>query len=83
MLNGSLHGLEYTADLLSESPHTSEKMVLRPIGDWTKTSGWYLKDAILALHSMGLDLLRFCVVSKNGDESDIKLTSQFAIVKPG
>lgn len=83
MLNGTLHGFETTADLLSESPDTSEKQILRPIGDWAMTGGWYLKDAILALHSMGLGLLRFCVVSKSGDESDIKLTSDFAIVKSG
>lgn len=83
MLNGTLHGLESTARLLSESPDPGQKYILQRLGDWAITTGWYLKDVILALLSMGLELMRFCIVPESGDESDIKLTSEFAIVKPG
>lgn len=83
MLNGTLHGPESTARLLSESPDPGQKYILKPVGDRMTTSRWYLDEVIVALEFMGLGLLRFCVIPENGDESDIKLTSEFAIVKPG
>lgn len=61
----------------------TQAYVLRPIGNWVFNRGWYLKDIILALHSMGLGLARFCITDKTcpeGGEGRVKLTSEFAIV---
>ncbi|CAK3898450.1 Hypothetical predicted protein [Lecanosticta acicola] len=83
MLNGTLHGIDSTARLLSPGigAASDQKYVLRPLGDWAIQTGWYLEDVILSLRSMGMDLLRFCIVSEPGEDSIPKLTSEFAIVE--
>lgn len=80
MLNGTLHGEHSTNSLLGSKSASSESYALRPMGSWIFNRGWYLKDIILTLHTMGLGLSRLCVVSKVATEP-VKLTSEFAIVR--
>ncbi|KAF7189745.1 hypothetical protein HII31_08852 [Pseudocercospora fuligena] len=79
MLNGTLYGEDRTQELLNRAaPDEDEYYILRPIGNWVFNRGWYLKDIILSLHSMGLGLSRICI--KNSSPT-VKLTSDFAIVR--
>lgn len=78
MLNGTLHGIETTQRMLGQGTKDGETYVLRPVGREVFHKSWYLKDIILPLHSIGLGLLRFCVVQKN---ETLKQTSHFALTK--
>ncbi|EME89645.1 uncharacterized protein MYCFIDRAFT_213748 [Pseudocercospora fijiensis CIRAD86] len=81
MLNGTLYGEDRTKELLNRDFNKDESYVLRPIGNWVFNRGWYLKDIILSLHSMGLGLSRLCIKNSSGANAPLKLTSDFAIVR--
>ncbi|KAK5128993.1 hypothetical protein LTR85_000326 [Meristemomyces frigidus] len=77
MLNATLHGAEATQQLLSAEGQEDEHYFLRPMGSWLLDRGWYLKNLIVALHSMQLELQMFCLKRPGRDKP--KLTSHFAI----
>ena len=77
MLNGTLHGVEATQRVLSETTDEGKPYILRPVGRQVFNKSWYLKDIVLAFQSIGLGLARFCIVQE-GDK--LKQTSHFAIM---
>lgn len=77
MLNGSLHGVEMTQQMLKDGTKDGEPFVLQPVGRQVFHKSWYLKDIILPLLSIGIGLERFCIL-QDGDV--LKQTSHFAIV---
>lgn len=77
MLNGTLHGVETTRQMLKDGTEDGEPFVLQPVGRQLFHRSWYLKDIILPLQSIGIGLERFCIVQNDGM---LKQTSHFAIV---
>ncbi|KAF2773575.1 hypothetical protein EJ03DRAFT_101705 [Teratosphaeria nubilosa] len=81
MLNATVHGDEVAKRLLASRTSDGRKYVLQPVGSWLLNRGWYLKDIVLALHSMDLSLARLCLASDSAKgEAQLGLTSHFAIV---
>lgn len=81
MLNATLHGQEVTQRLLNEGTGDGKPYTIQPVGSWLLNRGWYLKDIVLALHSMNLSLARLCIRNPvDGDVEQLHLTSHFAIV---
>ncbi|GAB1727816.1 hypothetical protein NU195Hw_g2137t1 [Hortaea werneckii] len=78
MLNATLHGEEATQRFLASRRRNGEVLVLRPAGPWLVDRGWYLKDLVMGLQTLGLSLRMFCEISE--DEALPKLSSYFAIV---
>lgn len=93
-LNGTLYGEETARAVLLKGPQdTSKKYILQPVAKWVFAEHGFqkvLKEIILALHSVGLGLLRFCIVDRSYDEDDdlddeneekrVSPTSSFALV---
>jgi hypothetical protein len=79
MLNATLHGEDVTQRLLKSGTCDGKAYVLQPLGSWLLKRGWYLKDIVLALHSIDLSLARLCVTTQPGE--DVSMTSHFAIVR--
>ncbi|CZT20340.1 uncharacterized protein RCC_06199 [Ramularia collo-cygni] len=72
--NGTLYGSETSQALLLKGPQKpSSKYILQPVSGWIFAQHGrlkVLKEVILALHSVGLGLLRFCIVGQHYDERD-------------
>ncbi|EMC94833.1 hypothetical protein BAUCODRAFT_141096 [Baudoinia panamericana UAMH 10762] len=77
MLNATLHGLEATQLLLRNGDEEGTPLTLVPTGSWLLHQGWYLKDIIIALRKMDLELRRFARVLPPSAQS--WPTSLFAI----
>ncbi|KAK4569513.1 hypothetical protein LTR86_003276 [Recurvomyces mirabilis] len=85
MLNATLHGRESTEAMSRHGTvldGVRKQYVLHPPGSWLMNQGWYLKDIVVALHAMDLELLNLAIrnLDDYGLESSPSMTSHFAVV---
>jgi len=80
-LNATLYGEEATQRMMTAATGDDEAYFLRPIGNLVLGQEMYLRDVILALQSIDLELAQFCLADKDDEESGLILTSRFAIVR--
>lgn len=73
-LKGTLYGEDRAQALLMEGPQdVGKKYVLQPVSDWIFAQHGFqktLKEVIVALQSVGIGILRFCVVDHEYEETD-------------
>ncbi|KAK3113342.1 hypothetical protein LTR53_009464 [Teratosphaeriaceae sp. CCFEE 6253] len=87
MLNATLHGADSTARLLGSLTDEGKRYVLQPTGSWLLNRGWYLKELVVALHPMGLEIRNLSTVEIGAEAAPPVLTprkpertSHFALV---
>lgn len=88
MLNATLYGEETAQEILRRGPEGvgeergKRRYVLRPTpAQWLLGRGWYLSKIVIALYSMGLEVLNLGICGVGEEVGESSMTSNFAITR--